>query len=196
MEPNQIDLLVDQIDNDYDRTCDKCIYQTKFLNKVSCNHFICLGCSEELTNSNKYTTCPVCQSDLKEDLKAIFSRAMKNLITKLDYCYQMQVEDILWYYCGNSHNWLFSRNHCEILNNAFIEYAKDKQKTTVEIQLETLSATETVPAGGETYVIDFTSLCQYPKNNPKKKRTVSYFKLKGASDLRKNKIVGIAGKLI
>ena len=192
-QSNPIDDLIDQIDeNEQTITCIKCLCHAKRMLPLSCNHVICISCMEISINDKNYKNCPGCSNPLMKDLNKIYSEYLENPISKLEYFYDMNVGDLLWYYTGNGHNWLYSKQHCNELNTVYEKYAEeghddpdDCDYSTIELQI-----------GSQTYVVDLASLCQYPKNAPNKSRGISSFKLKSINDLKKNKIIGVAGKLL
>jgi len=192
MLDNPIDNLLYQIDNEELQSCSKCKYQTKCLFKISCNHYICVKCIENSIDNCDYNLCPICNQILTKNLHDIFSEFLNDPISKLSYYHDINIGDIVWLYSGNGHNWLYSYENCSILNAAFDIYLSSdtyQANSKVELQLN-------IGGNVESYIVDFDEQIQYPKNSYNKKRNISTFKLKSVSDLRKNKIIGIAGKLL
>ena len=190
-----IDILIDQIEeNDNIDTCAKCLCATANLLKTACNHTICLECIETSINENDYNNCLVCKAILPKNLHKMFKDYLDNPLNKLSYYHNMVLGDTLWYYEGNGHNWLYSKEHCIEIEEAYAIYDDDESDNvtppdSLEIQIN---------IGGkiDIYVINFSILKQYSKNSPTKKRNISCFKLNTINDLKKNKIVGVAGQLL
>ena len=188
-DSNPIDNLIDQIDqNTNTNSCCKCLCQSDHIFTISCGHLICLECIEILIDENNYKKCPLCDHLLTKPLQKIYSDFLADPVAKLSYYYNIHIGDVLWWYGGNSHNWLYTKDQCEQLNSAFHNYEEDDEDE-VELQIQTGSSMQ-------VYVVDFERLIQWPKTTPDKQRPVSHFKFKSASDLKKNKIIGIAGKLL
>lgn len=185
---NPIDDLVDDIDNNeihgQINGCCKCSNEIKKLFPISCQHLICLDCMEELIDDGQHKKCPLCQSVLTKNLHKIFSEFLINPVSKLSYYYNFNIGDILWCYAGNGHNWLYRKEQCDTINNAI-----DNDEEEVELQIP-------INNHMETYVIDINTGLQYQKNNPNKQRNIWSFQLNGSSDLKKNKIIGVSGKLL
>jgi hypothetical protein len=187
---NLFDDLIDQIDDGVTiDICGKCVTQTKNLIKISCNHFICLDCIEILIDDEKYDNCPMCNILLTKNLHKIYADFLADPILKLQHYFGINIGDILWYYSGNGHNWLYTKDVCNQLNTAFEKYDVDGISSTTKIQI-------TVGNAIQTYVVDFVSSSQYSENTPNKQRNISSFKLKSLSDLKKYKIIGVSGKLL
>lgn len=184
-----IDTLIEQIEEQSVSTCGKCLCGTTNLVKTSCNHTICLECVESLIDNNEHNNCPVCKGQLQKNLHKIFTEHLGNPLNNLQYYHDMIIGDVLWYYEGNGHNWLYSKEHSIDIDDAFAKFEEGEGPPTTEIKIEINGKTE-------TYIINFDTNKQYPKNSPNKKRGVSCFKLNSINDLKKNKIVGIAGKLL
>jgi hypothetical protein len=196
---NNIDALIEQNDIDTNDTCCHCL-SSESLFKISCQHFICLACCELLIKKNKYTNCPQCATKLSTDLQTIFMSAISNPMTKLSYYHNFSVGDIVWAYNGNGHNWLYSKEISDQIQDAYLAYDNqsndssnesddDESNSTVEINIM-------INNKPEIYVIDFGTVTQYPKNNPNKSRGILTFKLDSVKDLKKNKIIGVAGQLL
>lgn len=184
------DTVIEQIEqNDKPITCEKCLCGTTNLLKTSCNHTICLECIESLIEAKDYTHCTICQGLLQKNLHKMFTEYLANPLNNLQYCHDMVCDDILWYYEGNGHNWLYSKENCIDIDDAFQKYNQDDGPSTLEIKID-------LNGKSETYIVDFENKKQYPKNAPNKKRGISYFKLKSINDLKKYKIIGVAGKLL
>ncbi|XWV26072.1 zinc finger protein [Tupanvirus soda lake] len=190
-ENNPIDDIIDQIDQDNIDTCTKCLCHSNNLLSLSCGHFICLTCIESLIDDNKYQNCPTCNTVLTKNLHIMYTQFLADPVAKLAYYHDIHIGDILWWYGGNGHNWLYSKDQCAQLNTAFEIYdeSNNDDDSLVELQIQTGNTIH-------TYVVDFANRTQYPKNTPNKQRPISCFKFKSASDLKKNKIIGIAGKLL
>lgn len=190
MDP--VDDLITQIDqNDTVPVCNKCLYATPDLVKTSCNHFLCLSCMEKAIETGEYKKCLICNIDLTKNIHKLFTDYLVNPMNKLSYYHDIHTGEMVWYYEGKGHNWLYSKEHCRELEDAYQLYedSDDGENETCEIEIP-------IGSGTEVYVINFSSLTQYPKNDPSKKRKISCFALNSISDLRHNKIIGIGGKLL
>ena len=185
---NPIDDLVDEFDDNeiHGQTsgCCKCSDETKKLFPISCQHLICLDCIEELIDEGQHKKCPLCQSILTKNLHKIFSEFLINPVSKLSYYYDFNLNDKLWCYTGNGHNWLYTKEQCDEINDAM-----DSDNPCFELNIK-------IGNHMETYVIDFDDGVQYPKNNPNKRRSIWQFQFNSLSDLKKNKIIGVAGKIL
>ena len=168
-------------------SCAKCSEQFSHLFTLSCVHEICMECMETLIDENKYTQCPTCHNVLTKTLHQIYSDFLGNPLAKLSCYHDIRVGDELWYYGGNGHNWLYSKDQCVIINNAYDEYENDDGATKVELQIQMGNIVQTC-------IIDFDTDTQYLKTSPNKKRPISHFEFTDLSDFENNKIVGIAGK--
>ncbi len=196
---NSIDNLIDQIDqidqNDQNNTinlCIKCMTVPNNLFKLSCNHLICIGCIENLIDNDNYKNCPGCNVVLTKNLYKVYSKFLADPIAKLEYYHNIKLGDNLWWYGGNDHNWLYSKNQTDHISNAYNSYInEDDDDDDHEIELQ-IQVGQTL----QTYIIDFENEIQYQKSMPSKKRPIGIFKFKSFSDLKKNKIIGIAGKLL
>lgn len=188
---NPIDTLLDQIDqHDNIETCGKCLCAVTDLLKTSCNHTICLECSEAAINASEYKTCPICNVNLNKTIHKLFTDYLANPVNKLRYYHDINIGDMLWYYNGNGHNWLYSKEHSAQIEDAYDEYTNDTDSpSTVDIDIQ-------IGNQVQTYVIDFKNNNQYSKKDPNKKRGVVCFKLNTLNDLKKNKIIGVAGNLL
>lgn len=186
-----IDVLIDKFNATViNRECIKCENDDKLF-KMSCKHLICVPCMEDLINQNNYEKCPSCNSVLTRNIQKIFLEFISNPISKLNYYHNININDRVWYYSGNGHNWLYSNeNNCQ-LNQAFDKYEEIKEDSLSQTQIQ-LSINNEI----KTYVIDFELMVQYQKDNPSKARDVLNFKLTSKNDLKKNKIIGVAGKLL
>jgi len=185
---NPIDDLIDQInDSEESNTCSKCLCQSKYLFKMSCTHFICLECVELLINENNYKSCPLCAAVLQKNLHKIYGTFLIDPVAKLSYYHGINIGDVLWYYGGNGHNWLYSKDQCQQLTTAYNNYKLLNGENSTELQIQ-------IGNNFETYVIDFDSNTQYPKNTPNKQRDIFHFTFKVVADLKRNKIIGITGK--
>ena len=186
-ETNAIDDIIDQVDGDIiNDVCMKCLSNSKYRLQTSCNHIICLTCTEELIKSNKCNHCPFCNNMLSKNLTILFTEYLNNPITKLGYYHNIHQNEMLWMYHGNGHNWIYSHENCLQLEEAYQKY-QDTDEYLIELQ---------VGNPPETYIIDFDNMQQYPKKSPKHKRMISSFQFKNINDLKKNKIIGVAGKLL
>ena len=189
---NPIDDLIDQIDDgENSDICVKCVCHANHLFNMSCGHLVCMACIETLIDENNYKACPSCHNILTKNLHKLYSDFLADPVAKLSYFHNINIGDILWLYGGNSHNWLYSKEHCDLLNEAFENYetSNDSNVSTKELQIQ-------METHVETYVINFDTQKQYPKNTPDKKRNISSFTFNSLSDLKKKKIIGIAGKLL
>lgn len=192
---NPIDDLIDQIDeSSQENSCCKCFSgetNTSKLLKMSCEHLICLACTDTLINTSEYEKCPSCQITISKNLHKLFSEYMVDPKSKLAYYHDIHVGDVLWLYNGNGHNWLYSKQHSQKINTAFEEYESTQNSilSTMEIEIK-------IGNKIETYVIDFDAQVQYQKTAPNKQREISCFTYKSVADLKKNKIIGIAGKML
>lgn len=176
--------------------CAKCSNIGEFGFHISCNHYICLDCAQLLIDNNDYKTCPLCKNTLATNLHTIFADFLISPVGKLIYHYDFLINDTLWYYAGNNHNWLYSKEDCNILNNAFMEYQDKVDDTSDSDSIsEDISKCElTVGPNSETYVIDFNKEIQYPKKFPNKVRTVSNFVFNNMNSIDNKKIIGVAGQ--
>jgi hypothetical protein len=188
---NSIDNLIDQIDKNFETDlCCKCLCRSNQLFYLRCSHCICLKCIEKLINEKKINSCPACNHALTKNLHKIFSNFIADPIAKLSYYHDIHKNDVIWWYGGNSHNWLYSKYQSTQLNDAYQTYQNDNSgnnQTSLQIQID-----NTV----QTYVIDFDELVQYSIAAPNKKRPISCFEFTSLSDLKKNNIIGISGKLL
>ena len=198
---NPIDSLINQIDDDISvniKSCIKCHDHAGHLYEMSCSHCLCQNCTTTQIANKKIKTCPSCHVTLTKDLNTLVTEHKSALkVTKLADEYGMDIGDTLWLYGGNSGNWLYSEHICNQLNLAYetFNFATANQSDSdsesddnianhqIEIQINT------VP-----YIVDFKNRIQYQKNNSSKHRSISWFKFKSASDLKKYNIVGVAGK--
>lgn len=186
---NPIDDLVDDFDDNDEINaniagCCACGNETKKLFDISCHHSICMDCMEQLIDDGLYKNCPACQSPLAKNLHKIFSEFLINPVSKLSYYYDFNIGDKLWCYAGNGHNWLYTKDQCDKINRA-----ADDDDPTFDLDIQ-------VGNHVETYVIDFDVEIQYQKNNPDKKRSIWCFTFHSLADLKKNKIIGVGGKLL
>ena len=188
---NPIDTLIDQIDqHDNVDTCGKCLCAATDLLKTSCNHIICMECSEAAINANEYKTCPICNINLTKNIHKLFTEYLNNPVNKLRYYHDIHIGDMLWYYNGNGHNWLYSNEHSKIIEAAYHQYLDNiSAPSTVEIDIQ-------IGNQVQIYIIDFENNNQYSKKDPNKKRDIACFKLTTLNDLKKNKIIGVAGNLL
>ena len=190
---NNLDTFIDQIDNNTKiHTCCKCLCFSNHLLEMSCNDFICLECCENMINENNYKNCPNCNTFLTKNIHKIFSDFMTNPLIKLEYYHDISIDDMVWAYGGNGHNWLYSKENCNQIEAAYKLFESNNnsdQISTIDIQIKMGNKTE-------TYQLDFNEMEQYPKNNRNKSRIITSFKLKSINDLKKNKIIGVAGKLL
>lgn len=188
---NPIDDLVDQLDmNETVKTCDRCLHHSKYLFNLSCCHVVCMECIEKLVKEDCTDNCPLCQQTLLKKLSTIASNFFSNPLSRLEYYYGMNVGDILWAYSGNNHNWLYTKEQCEKINSAFDRFLESSESDSfIELKAK-------VGDVDEIYIIDFDSLIQYPKKNPQAKRKILAFELNSLTDLKKNKIIGVAGKYL
>jgi hypothetical protein len=186
---SSIDNLIDQIDQNHDlNVCAKCLCASDNLFILTCNHFVCLECIEKSIDDNNYKNCPSCNSILTKNLHKIYSGFLADPVAKLAYYHDIRIGNIVWCYGGNDHNWLYSKDHSNQLNDAYKLYEMDEDKDNIlELQIG-----QNMP----TYIIDFNEMVQYQKMAPNKRRPVSFFKFRSLSDLKKNKIIGVSGKLL
>jgi hypothetical protein len=175
--------LIDQID-EANEICAKCTTQTKHLQQLSCNHVVCMDCIISGIPVYDNTKCLVCQSVLTQSLDKIHADFFGSIVSKLSYYHNINIGDILWYYCGNNHNWLYTHENCLILE-------KSSEDSLSEIELNILIDGVNAP-----YTIDLDKMVQYPKNSSNKQRRIENFEFRSLSDLRKHNIGGVAGKLI
>lgn len=182
-----IDDLIDQLDIDVGNTismniCCNC-FSINQLYQISCSHYVCITCIENLIKTNAHTQCPQCSSPLTKDLCKIFSDFIKDPVSKLAYYYNINKGDVLWYYEGNTNNWLYTKDHCDKINNVY------KSADSVELQIPSSMSTQ-------TYIIDTYENVQYPKHSPHKQRSIGFFTYNSIADLKKHKIIGVSGKLL
>jgi hypothetical protein len=187
---NPIDDLIDQIDdNAQNDLCCECHLASAHKEILSCGHQLCYSCMEALIEKATVNNCPGCSVVLTKNLHKIFAEILKNPVIKLSYYHQIDQGDQLWYYSGNNHNWLYSAEHCQILTAASENTDSEEEISEVELKITTGPITE-------TYVVSIDDLVQYPKSFPNKIREIGTFHFKSATDLKKHKIIGVAGKLL
>jgi len=150
---------------------------------MSCSHHICLDCADNLVDQGLVYSCPGCGILLIEKLGQLFEQAMSNPMTRLSYCYEFSEGDRVWCYGGNQHNWLYSKEHCDLINEGYDEDGDDPYFVNIDID---------VNGNVITYVIDVTNGEQYPENAPQKVRPVTNFIL-DRENLALHKIIGVAG---
>src|SRR5437016_3212073 len=127
-QANPIDNLIDQIDQSTDtNSCCKCFCQSDHIFSMSCNHIICLECMETLIDDHNYKNCPSCNCILTKTLHNMYSDFLADPVAKLSYYYDIHIGDKLWWYGGNGHNWLYSKDQCDQLNSAFQAYQDNDQ---------------------------------------------------------------------
>lgn len=192
-DQNNIDSLLDQMDDATTNNCCQCLCNSNYLLKLSCDHSICLDCSNHLIESNSTTNCPQCRTILVKRIDVFFAEYMTNPIIKLAHYHKINIGDMVWAYKGNGHHWLYSKEHCDQIEGAFEQF---DETDTSDGELDELEITININDQPEIYVIDFQAMEQYQKNAPHKRRGVFSFELKSKKDLTKNKIIGVAGSLL
>lgn len=184
---------MNQISN-FNRPCVRPICNTQLSEIIlSCGHFLCFNCVNEYSPN----ICPMCNSILIKNVSDIQINTNLELnmsqgndlhkYIKLAYLYDIHKNDILWYYKGNGHNWLYTKKQSNQLVHGYEQYKINNDLYIVEFQIINIS---------KTYIVDFNKMIQYPKDNVNKIRKISFFKLEKESDLSKNKIFGIAGQIL
>lgn len=187
-----IDNLIDQINQNANiLTCSKCLSEHKYLLEESCGHYICLNCSELIISKGNYNVCAVCENILDQNLHKMYTEYLSNPIKSLSYRYNINVGDMLWYYQGQGHNWLYNKEQSDYIEEQFKKYEKSQGKNSSKIGINT-----EINGKNVEYIIDLKTLKQYPLNNPSSPRNISCFKLKNIADLKKNKIIGVSGRLL
>lgn len=208
-QSNPIDDVIDQIDEnsvEEENSCIKCTEQPDQLFKLSCNHLICIKCVESLIDQNEQNVCPLCHQTLTKNLCKLYSDFLANPVAKLSYYHDINVGDTLWAYGGNGHNWLYSKEHCDHLNDAHEQFQNSENNdhssnsaSDSDDSESDFSATELLIQTGNsmvTYIIDFDLGVQYPKNSPNRHRNIFSFVFNTAADLKTYKIAGVAGKAL
>jgi hypothetical protein len=188
-----IDNLIDQVDqNSIPKICNKCSCSTKHLLKESCGHYICIQCAESLILKDVYNNCTVCNTQLVKNIYRLYTEYFENPINRLSYHYGINTGDMVWCYQGQGHNWLYCKEQSDYLEEQFQKIEKsgcNSESLKIPIQIE-------INGSKQDYIVDFAKLKQYPKNMPSKSRNISCFKLKNVSDLKKNKIIGVGGRVL
>lgn len=181
MSINPLDELSEQIDiNETIKTCDKCLHHSNFLFNLSCIHIICMECLQIAITNNNANYCPVCQHSLLNNLMMISNKFLNNLVSRLGYYHNININNTVWAYSGINHNWLYTSEQCKQINSAF-NNSLSKLKICIN---------------DDTYIINFDTLTQYSEKKPTAKRKIFSFKFNSLSDLKKNKIIGVAGKYL
>lgn len=212
MASGNIDALLDQMDNDIPNNCCVCLSIIENLLILSCGHHTCLKCADILINSNKTINCPTCQIQLTINIKKLLASALLDPLKKLNFYHNISIGDILWGYRGSGHNWLYSKENCDIIENAYQQFENtsdndehgdesddensDENGENDGINKNTVEIIINMNGSNKIYVINFDKQIQYPKNTPHYKRKIFTFTLKSKRDLEKNKIIGVAGQLL
>lgn len=199
MYNNPIDNLLDDLDDtDVANSCAMCQTTQSYLFETSCYHSICVNCVSLNVAAKKYKTCPYCKNQLGSDLKTLLDIYTDNIkLEKLSKDFNICIGDVLWAYNGNNCNWLYSKDNCDKINLCYDNSNRsddnsdsdDNDNSTMELDID-------VGGRNETYVIDFVAKRQYQKNNYSKFRNILSFKFTDAADLKKYRIIGVAGKKI
>ncbi len=166
--------------------CTRCQVDVDFPVILPCNHYLCINCADDLISQNICKNCPTCngQCDILAEIKPkyYYLAGLKN--------YGFNIGDTVWFYGGRKHNWLYNKEHCIKLNQAYSLYINQQTFShTTEINIS-------VNNNYQTYIIDFDNMCQYPNNNMDKKRQIGYFKLSYDNAFIDNNIAGISGQKI
>ena len=150
---------------------------------LPCNHYLCINCVDNLISQNICQKCPACDGQCT-NLAEIKSNYKLSKIKD----YGFNIGDTVWFYSGRGHNWLYGKEHCIKLNQAYNLYVnKQTFLHTIEIQIF-------INNNYQTYIIDFDNMCQYPNTNMNIKRKIGYFKLSCHSVFIDNDIVGVSGQ--
>lgn len=184
---DNIDELINQIDTIDPEQCCYCHSNTNFstMLTLSCSHQLCLCCTEELVNQNNINQCPTCHINLITPISQLFS----NPLIKLEYHHNILPNEMVWAYKGQNHNWLYTKDISDQIEEAYKIFDEDDSQSKINIIIKTNGV-------DQIYVVDFSSMAQYPKKFPHKKRNIFPFMLKSKKDLDKNRIIGVAGNLL
>jgi len=186
-------------------TCCVCQSDSQEL-RLSCSHYVCPTCANNMINENQYVSCPKCGIICQEDIKTLFDIYISNPINKLFFNYGFAIDNVLWTYSGFRENkWLYDKKQCSMIEDAYKKYlnlsdselSTESPETTSE---ETSSNNSefnidiTINGNTVTYILNFENMKQYPINDNTKKRNLCRFTLYSYDDITENNIIGVAGK--
>lgn len=162
------------IDEDkVDDACPVCLSEPSNPIKLSkCGHVLCYLCLKEYKNGNTFAVCPICRSEINDNIfKVTFGEHCK------------EIEDLVgttcWLYQSKDHKgyWIFETNTGEAIEKLFSEKRNDINKFYI---------------GNREYSVDFDTMTQcevLTNRNRKIKRLVSF----DVSYIKDYNIRGVAG---
>jgi hypothetical protein len=193
MEDN-IDVLLNEIDenamnvatsNSNSNGCIQCKKETKHKLRLECKCCICLECSNDCINNNNFKKCPNCNKILVTNINVCHENYVSKPMVNLDLNFGITTGSYVWAYAGgHGHNWLYSMDHIKQL-----EEADENDEWGADLDIAIQGTTT-------KYKVVFDDMVQFPDGFPNKSRNVIRFLFQSKKDLKQNKIIGVAGKLI
>lgn len=191
MEDN-IDVLLNEVDenamivaSNNSQTCVQCHVESKHKLRLDCKCYLCLDCSNDCINNDDFKKCPHCTRILTTDINVCYENYVSKPIVNLDLNFGIQTGSYVWAYAGgHGHNWLYSIDHIKQL-----EEADENNEWGADLDIDIQGTTK-------TYKVVFDDMVQFPDGYPNRGRNVIRFLFQSKKDLKQNKIIGVAGKLI
>lgn len=187
--------------------CSICKTDIMLMNQLSCSHIICSVCAAQtFVPPNNGTSCPACGFILTTDIKTMYDEFIKIPMNKLQSEYGFTIDDILWTYGGYSGNqWLYTRKQCVDIEEQYKKYVDCNSSTESDLVSssddsfgldDTSKMSLSLNIGNNTieYTLDFENMCQYPKTDAYKTRSLNRIHLFTYDDITNNKIIGVSGK--
>ena len=164
--------------------CIKCnLNKESALLKLSCGHILCEFCIQKFIGQTQSDFCPKCSVSLASNMQTL-------LMTHKKSNSSFNPGDILWTYEGrNGNQWLYTKDQCDLIESSFTQYEMHDSDTLMDISLFTLDINP-----GNSYILDFEEMVQYPSNDSTKKRSLNRIIYGSEDDIVDNNIVGISGK--